>query len=325
MRKILYGAVLLAAVAAVGQGCSKIDIKPTPIVNLYDPMLRFDSMDSASRHDFIVDDSVCIKALLKLYDISSVTDDELVRWSKSAPVRIFTPAVDSVYSDLSGLEISLGNILYNADANGLEFPRRKYAAVVWGSRKSMAFVDSVLLIALNHYLGADYPGYGPWPEYQRYEKNPENLPYDLAEALTAVAYPYVPGKDPTALSRMLYEGALMYAKMKLVPQATLAGALGYTEQQMNWFQANMKSVWRRIVENKLLYTSSAETIDRLIGPAPSTSPLGQEVPGRAGRYIGYRIICAYLEQNSKMTLAELLFPDFYNNPSVLIESAYSGE
>ncbi len=315
----------LILLLTVGQSCSKIDIAPTPIVNLYDPMSRYDSMGTAQRREFIEKDSLCIGAMLKLYDINEVSDTALEAWSKSAAVRIFTPAVDSIFPDLSQLEVSLGTILYNAEANGLDFPTRKYAAVVWGSRKSMAFVDSVMLIALNHYLGTDYPGYRSWPEYQRYAKTPENLPYDLAEALTAVAYPYVPGKDPTALSRMLYEGALMHAKIKLVPQATLAGAMGYTAQQMDWFHANMRSVWNRLVENKLLYTSSAETIDRLIGPAPSTTPIGQEVPGRAGRYIGYRIICAYLEQNSKITLAELLSPDFYNNPSILIESAYSGD
>lgn len=316
---------IAALLLSVGIGCNREKVDPMPIVNLYEPMSRYRSMTDLERREFVDSDSICIKALLQVYGYNAITDNVLTDWCESPAVRIFTPAVDSVYSSLSQLEQSLGGIIHNASANGLAFPHLRYAAVVWGNRKSMIFVDSVLLIGLNHYLGSDYPGYSAWPEYQRVEKTPEALPYDLAEALIAMSYPYEPGDEPTALSRMLYEGAIIYAKLKLVPQSTLGRALGYSSQQMEWLQANKQSVWRRLVQNKLLYTTSAITIERLVEPAPSTSPIGGEVPGRAGRFIGYSIVCAYLEQKGDVPLSALLSPDFYNNPEVLIESAFSGE
>lgn len=324
MRRVLYIAGLLSVLLYVVQGCAKVDVESVPIVNLYEPMARFRTMDSTERRSFVERDSVCVKALFQVYRINTLSDSALISWSESSAVMTFTPDVERVFTDYTSLETTLGGILKNAEMKGLEFPKRRYAAVVWGSRKSMAFMDSVLLISLNHYLGADYPGYRGWPEYQRMVKTPEKLPYDLAEALVAVSYPYVQDDETTALSRMLYEGVIVYCIMQLVPQAILADALGYDVEQMHWLEANERSVWQRLVEKELLYTSSLAAIERLINPAPTTAQIGPEVPGRAGRFIGYRIVCAYLEQHSDMSLVELLSPEFYNNPSALIESAYQG-
>lgn len=256
-----------------------------------------------------------------------MNDSVLMEWSTGAAVRIFTPAVDSVYSDILPLENTLGAILTNAADAGLELPRRRYAAVAWGNLKSMVIADTIMFIALNHYLGEDYPGYNNslWPAYMRSEKTPDNLPYDLAEALVATAYPYQGGENATALSRMIYEGALATAKIRLVPESSAAAALGYSDNQYDWFIHNSAHLWSELASRRMIYDTSAETVSRLVDRAPSTSVVAPYVPGRAGRYVGYRIVCAYLNRYPDTPLATLLSPGFYNDPATLVESQYAGD
>lgn len=322
----LIKSIALFALSAMIVSCNRVDYKPQHVTNLYDPLAHWGSTDSTARDSIFRADSVEFKAMFSVLGADKPTDSLLTAWSSSPAVKIFTPAVDSVYPTLHLLEKQLGSILYNAKVKDLDLPHRRYATVVWGNMKSIVFTDSVMLIALNHYLGADYSGYQHrWPAYARHEKTPENLPYDIAEALVATRYPYKAEHNSTVLSRMLYEGALICAKLALVPESNLAAALGYTDKELQWVEMNSGQLWQSIISKRLLYDTSEMSADKLVERAPATNILSPEAPGRVGRYMGYAIICAYLEQDSKTTLLDMLSPDFYHSESVLIESGFSGD
>lgn len=319
---------LLPAVLLAVSCRQEVVVSPQPIAPLYDSVARFPRMDSLQRTVFMHADSAALRAMLGYLGTDTLSEAELLAWSESLPVAVFTPAVDSVFPTLDDVELKLGRILVRAEADSLDIPRRSYAAVVWGNRKSIVMVDapadSLMLIALNHYLGADYPGYVHWPAYMRLEKTPARLPYDLAEALVADRWPYCPAADASALSRIVYEGALTLAKIRLVPDGDMSGALGYTQAQLEWLADNEHAIWLKMIDSRLLYDTSAITAERLVAPSPATSVISPDTPGRVGRYIGYRIICAYMRQNTDVTLREMLSPEFYNNPAVLVQAAYEG-
>lgn len=319
----------LLPVLCVAVSCRReVVVTPQPITALYDSVARFAGMDSLQRASFMHSDSSALAAMFGYLGADSLNEADLLAWSGSLPVTVFTPAVDSVFPTLDGVELVLGRILERAASDSLDIPRRSYAAVVWGNRKSIVMVDapgdSVMLIALNHYLGADYPGYAHWPVYMRLDKTPARLPYDLAEALVADRWPYRPAADATVLSRIVYEGALTLAKIRLVPDGDMSGALGYTQTQLEWLSDNEHAIWLKMIDSRLLYDTSAITAERLVSPSPATSVVSPDTPGRVGRYIGYRIICAYMRQNSDKTLREMLSPEFYNDPAVLVQAAYEG-
>lgn len=322
--------IISAALLVWLVSCGKSSDAPVcAIADLYKTASEFGTLDAVRRDSLISADSLQWRAFLDVVAPDTVVpvDTTIIsRWSKSAPVRIFTPAVDSVWPDTHPLQAQLGTILFKAGSEGLALPERKYAAVVWGNLKSILFVDNVMLIALNHYLGEDYEGYkgSIWPAYVRHEKTPGNLPYDMAEALVGSSYGYDGGDYATALSRMLYEGALIEAKMRLVKDATEAGALGYTAEQMDWFAHNERQIWETLITKKLIYDTSAETKARLVERAPATTIIAPFVPPRAGRYIGYAIVKSYLDRHPDTSLGELLSPSFYNRESTLVESGYQG-
>lgn len=332
MRK--FAVHIFATAAALGalQSCSEsnqVVISPEPITPLYESIYRFASLDSARQDSVMHIDSVALAAMQQYLGKDPVSRHELLGWSRTMPVKVFTPAVDSVFPSLDPVEKSLGIILHRAKVDSLNLPNRKYAAVVWGNRRSIVMVDdrhdSTMLIALNHYLGADYPGYAHWPLYMRLDKTPERLPYDIAEALVADRYPFRAAPENSVLARIVYEGVLTLAKIRLVPDGNMADALGYTQKQLEWISDNEHEIWMRMVEQKLLYSTSDLTAEQLVAPAPASTPISDDTPGRVGRYIGYRIICDFMRQNSRVNLAQMLSPDFYNNPAVLVEAAYDGQ
>lgn len=324
MKKTILAACV--AIIAACQGCSNTPAQPQSIVPLYSELASFAVIDSARAVGIMRTDSLSIRAMTQVLGAdSAVTYPELVAWSHSLPVTIFTPAVDSIFPSLLPVEQALGGILQNAAQHDMQLPPRTYTAVVWGNRHSIVFNEPVMLIALNHYLGAEYPGYAHWPSYARLDKKPERLPYDMAEALTANKYPFEKTKAYTTLSRLLYEGALIYAKTKLVPQASLAEALGYSPEQLEWCEKNQPEIWLKLVAADLLYDTDESTAERLVAPAPNTGVISTYTPGRLGRFIGYRIVCEYLDNERSLTIPELLSPTFYDNPDILKLSRYSGE
>lgn len=319
----------MAAAIAICSGCSgrrPADVAPdsVSVADVYRMMYQYGRTDSAGRDSLARLDTAEVRAFMTVVGETPVTDLRMQGWSWALPTLVFTPAVDSAFTHgTDSLALTLGAITARMRQAGVEIAPRRYAAVVWGRMESVLFVDSVMLIALNHYLGAEYPGYDHFPLYMRLTKEPRLMPYDLAEALIATDHPYS-NPEGTLLQRMLYEGALTAAKMEAAgPDAVLADALGYRPEQMQFILDEEENLWRRIVADGLLYDTSAANIDRLVAPAPNASIIDARCPGRVGRYFGYRIVDSFRRRNSDATLPYLLSAEFYTDPDILAQSRYN--
>lgn len=298
---------------------------PEPVVRLDLMMQSLTTADSAAVADSLSIAGPEIDAMFKVLGISELTVADIMEWSRGEAVKVFQPAVDTVFSSTLAIETIVGGIVGRAAREQLGVPPMRYATVTWGSMRPMVRVDSVMLIALNHYLGADYPGYAGFEAYRRSEKTPESMPYDLAASLAATQYPMDMAETPTLLNWMLYEGALVETRMRLVPDASLAKALGVGNEQLKMLQDNTKEIWKEMAVRRLIYDTDPLTIDRYLGAAPSTPLLQGRTPGRAARYIGYCIVKAWLSRHPDTSLRELLQPSFYAGPATLAESGFSGD
>ncbi|MDE6130661.1 MAG: hypothetical protein K2F74_03615, partial [Muribaculaceae bacterium] len=249
---------------------NKESYPPQHITPLYEDIAGYASLDSAERISLLSGDARLLHDYMAVLECDQTGDSILLKISESKPVEVFTPDVRRVYPSLDSLELQLGHITGAAETRGLQLNINRYAAVVWGRPQSIVFVDSTMLIALNHYLGTDYEGYAGMPTYRVVNKTPQQLPYDMAESLLANAYPFEGGESPSLLNHMLYDGALTAAKMQVVENASLAQALGMTADQLQWLSENEGNIWRTVVSGKLLYETSGFKIDRIMLPAPST-------------------------------------------------------
>ena len=246
------------------------------------------------------------------------------QYALSPAMSVFGPDVVNRLPDLSREEQAIGGVFGRMalELPDIEVPKRVYG-IVSPYNQSVVVMDSVVMIALNHYLGADYPGYAGYvDDYLKPLKESDRIPMDVAESLVRIHCPYKGGDGATALSRILYEGAVVEALMRVVPGATLAGVLGYDAGAMQWAEANERKAWSELVSRELLYSIDPMVADRLVTPAPSTSILTPDAPGRLGRFIGYRIVRDYLSQHPETSLGKLLSEDFYGAARTLVDAKY---
>ena len=167
--------------------------------------------------------------------------------------------------------------------------------------------DTLLLLGLDNYLGEDHHFYRSIARYIAQVLDKKYLASDVASAFSkkVIKYP----RNRTFLSRMVHYGKELYIKDKLLPTNTDAQKIGYTEEQMDWAQANEEEIWRYFVERELLYSTASDLDRRFLDPAPFSKfqlELDNESPGRLGRYVGWQIIRAFEARNPDVGLKALL-------------------
>lgn len=265
----------------------------------------------------IINHSEAFAAMAKVMDFD-VSDT--AQWLAMPAVTVFAKDIDTISLATNDLSKMINELNSVAKKENVELPVKRYAAVIWGKPESIIFCDSCMLLALNHYMGSEHPAYMSLDQYRRQNKNPRNLPYDIVEALIATQYPFVKNADTKIINRMIYEGAIIETKMRMVENAELKDALGYTEDQMKWLVEHEKDIWNMMVGKKMLFDSSETLSEKLFSPAPFSSPISYDTPGRVGRYIGYKLIKSYIDENPRTKLSDIISPEFYNicNPLVAI-------
>lgn len=158
--------------------------------------------------------------------------------------------------------------------------------------------DTLLLIGLDNYLGADHHFYEGIQRYIAAGLDKKYLTSDVASAFAKRINLYP--RNRTFLSRMVYYGKELYLKDRLLPSISDAQKIGFTKEEMNWANANEEQMWRFFVEGELLYSTDAQLDRKFLDPAPFSKfglELDNESPGRLGRYMGWQIVRAFMENN----------------------------
>ncbi len=247
-------------------------------------------LDKALRADSIVPDlyeatDAWLLATRGYIPASTGERDSMIKAEMASRAwQVFGPDIDRRLPSLARAASQLGNI------DG--FPARIYG-IVSPYNQSVVVVDTIVLVALNHYLGADYEGYASMPDHISRNKTIDRLPLDVAEAWTATRLPFpdtIP--SPTLLSRMAYEGAIL----ALVSDRTGVGdgplLLGWTPGEWTDAVAHESEAWKRLVGSDLLFSDNPAIISRLMAPAPASPDISPDAPGRLGRFIGLRMVRA---------------------------------
>ncbi|MCM1519144.1 MAG: hypothetical protein NC117_10940 [Pseudoflavonifractor sp.] len=307
------------------QSCQKgNNVEKMEIRRLDLAVAAYADADSTQRRQIRDSLSDGISALSVIYPDVTDRDRFLDSLSRSSSTRMFMPDVMRRLPSLDSLETVIGGLRERVSKKlpAVRFP--DIYSVVSPYNQSVINVDSTMLIALNHYLGADYEGYLYFEPYQRITKTPAHLPYDIAESLIAASYPdkAEDGRE-SVLGRMLYDGAVINAVMETVPDASLSEALGYSETQLDWARDNEAKAWNQLVTRQLLYSTDPLMVERMVKPSPATTLIHPDSPGRLGRYIGYRIIRSWLDNGSDRSAGQLLTDGIKNPQSILLEAKYS--
>ncbi len=103
-------------------------------------------------------------------------------------------------------------------------------------RNKVIVTDSIVLIALDTYLGEEHEFYSGIPQYLVQNFNKNQIAPDLA-AEYAKKYSYQQ-QQRTFLDEMIYFGKILYFKDMILPLKTDPEKIGYTQGQLDWAKAN---------------------------------------------------------------------------------------
>ncbi len=301
--------LLLSALAA----CDSNEKYPSHKINRLDLELRQGKVPTDG------DMNVAANKLFMVSGYGPLTDSTATLYASMPSITLHLEAVDSVYPTLESEEETLGYILGKAYAILPEINVSETYAIISPFNQSVFTVDSTLYIGLNHYLGKNYAPYGYFPDYIRRNKTRERMMTDVAETLVRGTYPPISG---TTLGRLLYEGAVTEAVMRLTGKDEQE-VEGYTPEEARWLKDNEKEMWHALVERKIIFSRNPSDIRALIAPGAVTTIIHPEAPGAAGRYIGHRILSSYMDANKEIPLDSMLSPGFYNSETVLRDSRYN--
>lgn len=158
------------------------------------------------------------------------------------------------------------------------------------------YADSLLFIALDQFVGLEAPYFKNLPTYLAADKWFDLIPIWAAEAMAQSHVP--PATGTTLLDAMVHEGRVLAWMRALLPNVPEHLLLKYTASEWDYCMANEAQMWRFLVENQLLFDPSDQAKQRYIQPAPFTkfgTAQDNQIPGQAGRWLGYQLVKSYLE------------------------------
>ena len=169
--------------------------------------------------------------------------------------------------------------------------------------------DTLLLLSLDNYLGADHRYYSDIKRYIVKDLKASQIESDVAKSY---AQKFIsPPTVNTFLEQMIYFGKQLYLQELWLPSISDASNIGYTEKQWQWAEDNQVEMWRYFIEKELLFSTDPGLTPRFISNAPFSKfylELDNESSPMVGRYLGWKIVRSFMKNND-ITPQQLLVFD----------------
>ncbi|RKR81685.1 gliding motility-associated lipoprotein GldB [Mucilaginibacter gracilis] len=234
--------------------------------------------------------------------------------------------VDSVYPNLNKQNQELTDAFRRIK---YYFPQKhipQVYAYFSGFQAQTSIGDKYFAIGLDQFLGANskfYPALvEEFPHYISRRFTPQNIVPRVVEGFVREDMFPEKDEDRTLLSKMIYNGKVMYMMDSTLPDVPDSVKIGYTPAQLQWCQDFKPQIWAYILDENLLYESDMLKIQKYINEAPFTPGLGehnQSAP-KIAVYTGWQIVKQYMDKNPQITLAQLMADN--DAQKILNESKY---
>mgnify|MGYP003624496007 CR=1 FL=1 len=173
-------------------------------------------------------------------------------------------------------------------------------------QNKVMYVDSLLFVAVDMYLGKSSDVYSDFPLYLAQNFDKSQLVVDIANSI-GEKYFKTP-KKRQFLDAIIHEGKKMYLLDCYIPLVSDAKKIGYSSGKFEWTVANEFKLWEYFLSNELLYNTDSKLYSRFIADAPFSkfyTAIDKESPGKIGVWIGWQIVRSYMNNNN-VTLQQLL-------------------
>jgi gliding motility-associated lipoprotein GldB len=182
-------------------------------------------------------------------------------------------------------------------------------------------------IGLDMFLGKNGERFYPAlresiPAYIARRFNPDNICPRVIETLIREELLPEQDKDRDLLSKMIYNGKILYMMDAVMPEISDTLKIGYTKEQLNWCKEYESGIWAYFIENNLLYESDYLKIQKYLAEAPFTPGIGEKSNSapKLGIWTGWQIVKKYMNKNPELSLQHLMLEE--DAQKILTESKY---
>ncbi len=234
-------------------------------------------------------------------------------------INLIKDELNQTYSDFGAYEQELKQAFKHYS---YYFPEKEIPKIVtfysnFSGAKSFPYADT-LGIGLDMFIGRNSEIVKLLPpdiyfQYAKDDMDPENL---VSETVKSWVYynfsdrmEYINnanyGLRQDFLSSIIYHGKMMVAVDAMMPEKSIATKFEYTQEEIDWCERSEKQLYENLIEYKLIYSKNNKEIAAYINPGSFTPGLPPESPGGIGKWIGYRMVKQFYDEND-ISLKELL-------------------
>lgn len=165
--------------------------------------------------------------------------------------------------------------------------------------------DSVIVIGLEYFL-SDSGRYRP-PQIPNYILRRLKKRFLVPEIGMVVADSYckINPLDNTMMGEMLKWGRVYYFLERTMPCLQDSLLTGHTEQELKDLNSNLKTIWAHYLDKSLFFSTDLFLIKKYCDERPKVVEIGDNCPGRVGRWLGWLIVKRWAEKKG-MTLQQVM-------------------
>lgn len=241
------------------------------------------------------------------YPNDSVFINELYARFTNPHIDTLLMETKKVFGDLSELKATFSQAFTNLKYYYPDFQPPKIQTVITGLETDLFVTDTLIVVGLDYYLGKGAKYRPNMYEYmlRRYEKDfivpSVMLLYGIDSRLNETNL-----QDKTILAEMITYGKAYYFAKHMLPCIPDSVFMGYSADEIAGARANQDIIWKKLVEDEVFYSTSAQIRQKYISERPKTFDVADQAPGRIGTWVGWQIVNAYKKRKPDVTLPELM-------------------
>ncbi len=192
-------------------------------------------------------------------------------------------------------------------------PKIMYLNFILTNHPAFVTDPTTYCVCLDMFLGEQFQYYRSVgvPDYMGPHLRKEYIPVSLFNAVYLSEHPFKPD-DRTLLDLMIQRGKEQYFLHKIMPTTPDSVLFGFTKNQVEWCNKSESQLYNFFIQQSLLFNKSELAIMPYVVDGPFAKGIGaptdpgRPTPGNIGTFVGYKIVSAYMANNPKVTLKELL-------------------
>jgi len=183
----------------------------------------------------------------------------------------------------------------------------KVQVIVTGMDTDLFVSDSLVVVGVDWFLG-DSAKYRPkMYDYLLKKYQPEDIvPSVMLLYGIDQQYNNTNTQDKTVIADMIAYGKSYYFAKQMMPCVADSVLIGYTPEEIRGSRKNQDLIWKRFIDDQILFSTSHNVKQKFLGERPKTLEVGEECPGRIGQWVGWEIVKKYMQNNREVTLPQLM-------------------